>query len=258
NRDGHVDLVVANSGSDPWRPIDSGQTSYIYWGSEKGFSAGHRTELPTQSAYAVAIADLDADGSLDLVFANVGNTISADHFKKSYVYWGDKGRYDAAHRSVLQTEKATGVVVADVNGDGFPDVLFSQEGNISAAGGVLIYWGGAGRSALGEKFTRLPGESASALAVGDLNGDGHPDIVLANEYRTYGREAHGVYTIDNEVQLNSYVYWGSGEGYSVSRRTALPTLKATGVALGDLNGAGRPDIVFANRSGGVGYGWNIV
>jgi hypothetical protein len=256
--DGHLDLVVANAGSDPWRPIDSGETSYIYWGTQKGFSAQRRTELPTQAAYSIAIADLDGDGSLDLVFANLGNTISADHFNKSYVYWGDKGRYDPVRRSVLRTEKATDVVVADVNRDGFQDVLFSQEGNVSARGGVLIYWGGAVRSALGEKLTRLPGESSSALAVGDLNADGFPEIVVANEYRTYGREANGVYTIDNEVQLNSYVYWGSGAGYSLNRRTALPTLKATGVALGDLNGDGRPDIVFANSSGGVGYGGSMV
>ena len=258
NHDGYIDLVVANAGSDPWRPIDSGETSYIYWGGKQGFSAGHRTELATQNAYSVAIADLDGDGSPDLVFANLGNTISADHFKKSHVYWGDKGRYDAAHCSFLRTEKATGVAIADVNGDGLHDVLFSQEGNISAAGGVLIYWGARGRSALGEKFTWLPGESTSALAVGDLNSDNRPEIVLASEYRTYRREAHGVYTVDNEVQLNSYIYWGSADGYSASRRTALPTLKATGVSLGDLNADGRLDIVFANSSGGVGYGASIV
>jgi hypothetical protein len=129
NGDGHIDLVVANAGSDPWRPIDSGQTSYVHWGSAQGFSANNRTELPAQSAHGVAIADIDRDGSLDLVFAAIGNTISADHFRKSYVYWGDHGRYDATRRAVLQTEKATGVVVGDVSGDGFPDILFSQEGN---------------------------------------------------------------------------------------------------------------------------------
>ena len=43
NHDGYIDLVVANAGSDPWRPIDSGETSYIYWGGKQGFSAGHRT-----------------------------------------------------------------------------------------------------------------------------------------------------------------------------------------------------------------------
>lgn len=255
NGDGFPDLVLANASSDPWRPYDTGQTSFIYWGGAKGFSKDSRLELPTQSAYGVTVADLDRDGSPDLVFANLVNTISADHLKQSYIYWGDHGRYDVAHRTSLPTEKASDVKAADLNGDGHLDLVISQEGNLPPDGGFTIFWGEAARGAFGRRTTRLKGDSASSVAVGDLDADGVPEIVVANEYRSKGREANGLYSIANEVNLNSYIYWGGKGGtYSDANRTALPTLKTTGVAIGDLNGDRRPDVVFANSSGGVGYG----
>jgi hypothetical protein len=255
NGDGFVDLVLANAGSNAWRPIDTGQAAFIYWGSARGYSAENRTNVPTEDACGVAVADIDGDGSLDLVFANIGNTISADHFLKSFVYWGDHGKFDAARRAELPTEKATDAKVADVDGDGLLDVVITQEGNLPGNGGVTVFYGGGrDRAALGRRTTRLPGDSSSSLAIADLNADGRPDLVVANEYRSKGRESNGVYSIANDVLLDSYIYWGTADGYSDAHRTALPTHKATGVAVADLNGDGRPDLVFANSSGGVGYG----
>lgn len=255
NGDGFADLVLANANSDPWCPIDSGQVSFIYWGAAAGFSAGNRLELPAQNAYGVTVADLDADGSPEVIFANIGNTISADHLRQSYIYWGDRGRYGVAGRTSVKTERATDVKAVDLNQDGWLDLIFTQEGNLPGEGGLVIYWGGAGgRGAFGHNSSRIKGDSAVGLAIGDLNADGFAEIVIANEYRSKGREANGIYTIDNDVQLDSFIYWGAREGYAAERRTALPTLKATGVAIGDLNRDGRPDLVFSNSSGGIGYG----
>ena len=88
--------------------------------------------------------------------------------------------------------------------------------------------------------------------MADLNGDAYPEIVLANAYRLKTREL-GMYNTVDTVSVNSYVYWGSRQGYSVKARTALPTVGASDVEASDLNRDGQPDLVFANRSGNVSY-----
>jgi len=250
NHDGYPDLVVANNFNGTKTELDS----YIYWGSSNGFDAGRRSDLPTQGAEAVAIADLNGDGYPDLVFANNGVTYhtSEDHRNQSYVYWGSKEGYSPDHRSVLKTIHARNVKIADLNSDGIPDIVFADEGNISGEGGALIYWGSVSGRYSEEHSTFLPGEMTSALAISDLNGDGYPEIVLANSGRLKERVLE-IYNIFDTLAVNSYVYWGSPQGYSVAHRTELPTVGASCVVAGDLNGDGKPDIVFGNSAGGAAY-----
>ncbi|MBL9213975.1 MAG: VCBS repeat-containing protein [Opitutaceae bacterium] len=250
--DGRIDLIVGNLGWDAWRTLESELPSYIYWGGADGYSARRRTELPTQTAQASAVADLDRDGSPDIVFANIGTTIGVDSYRQSFVYWGDRGRFDPARRSILASDRPRDVKIADVDADGWPDVVFAMEGQSPETSAVVIYHGGPSRGDLGKRTTRLPAVGCSAVAVADLNGDGHPEIAVANEFRLKGREMVGVYPIVESVAIDSYIYWGAKEGFAENRRTALPTFKAMGVAVGDLNGDGRPEVVFANNAGAGG------
>jgi len=248
--DGYPDLIVVND----FNGTKTELNSYIYWGSKHGFDVTRRTELPTQGATAVAVADLNHDGYPDLVFSNSGVTyhVTEDHLNESYIYWGSKTGYTKEHRSILRTVYAQDVKILDLNHDGFPDIVFADAGNSGADSGALIYWGNAQADYSKTQPTLLPGEGSSAVALSDLNGDGYPEIVLANGYRLKGREM-GMYNIFETVALNSYVYWGSPQGYSISKRTELPTVGASGVAVADLNHDGRSDIVFSNNSGGASY-----
>lgn len=58
---------------------------------------------------------------------------------------------------------------------------------------------------------------------GDLNQDGYADIVFANS------------TDGSTANVDSYIYWGSGEGYSPANRSGLPVQRAVGVSAIDLN-----------------------
>ena len=175
-----------------------------------------------------------------------------DRANQSLVYWGSSEGYSPDRRMVLRTINGRDVRIADLNGDKYPELIFANEGNTDEEAGALIYWGGASGHHSERPSTHLPGDRTSALTVADLNGDAYPEIVLANAYRLKTREL-GMYNTVDTVSVNSYVYWGSRQGYSVKARTALPTVGASDVEASDLNRDGQPDLVFANRSGNVSY-----
>lgn len=245
NRDGWPDLVVANG-------FDGTKTelnSYVYWGGKEGFTPDRRLELPTQGAESVALGDLNGDGIPEIVVANSGLTyhVTVDGFQQSFIYWGGKEPYSVNRRQSIKTVNARDVKIADVNRDGAPDLIFACEGNEVASSGVYIY--------LGPDFQRsqmLPGEHSTGVAVADFNKDGFPDIALSNGFRLRGREL-GMYNLIETEAVDSFVYTGSAEGFSASRRTLLRTIGARGVDAGDLNQDGYPDLVFANQSGGASY-----
>lgn len=252
NRDGYADLVVANN----FNGTRTDLNSYIYWGSDRGLSATKRTDLPTQGAEAIAIGDLNGDGHAEIVFANSGLSyhVAEDKFNQSFVYWGSSQGYSPNRHLSLKTINARDVKIADLNADGRLDLVFANEGNSAADGGLTIYWGQAQDSFSPENSLRLPGEFSSGLSVADFNGDGWLDIALANAFRLKGREL-GIYNIVDTVAIPSFVYWGSQQGFAAHKRTELPTVGATGVASGDLNQDSLPDLVFANSSGGASYAY---
>jgi hypothetical protein len=116
------------------------------------------------------------------------------------------------------------VVFCDLNGDGRLDLVaggsyddFSTRMNLGAgAFGAAVHYGGAG--------------AARSFACGDLDGDGHADVALAN-----GRVM--VFRNDGHGGLGAPVTYSVGSG-------------SVAIALGDLNGDGRIDLAVANDGSG--------
>ncbi len=250
NRDRHPDLILVNRFNGTRSDLDS----YIYWGSPAGFEPGRRTLLPTRGAEAVAAADLNGDGWPEVVFANSGLSyhVPVDRFNRSFIYWGAPSGYSPDRRTSLKTVLARDLEIADLDRDGSLDLVFAIEGNRDEESGAWIYWGDGKGDFSGRPVTRLPGERSSAVAANDLNGDGWPEVVLANRFRLRAREIE-IYTIIDTVAVDSYVYWGSPEGYEADKPSRLPTVSALDVEAADLNGDQRPDLVFANGAGGASY-----
>ena len=154
NNDGNLDLVLANT-HDNDEVVDLS----IFWGKQ-GFSPDRRAQLPTNGGKAVAIADLNGDEYPDLVVANQfdGTTTQLN----SYVYWGSSKGFDAHNRIELPTQGAEAVAVADLNGDGSPEIVFALSGLTYHMAEdhfqqSYIYWGNKG-AYLGQSFPR-PGAS---------------------------------------------------------------------------------------------------
>lgn len=111
--------------------------------------------------------------------------------------------------------------------------------------GVALMLGAVARSAgtPGPTFARAHGYVAGgqpgAVSAGDLDGDGRPDLVTANHAGEI-EEGCGVHTLS--------VLRNRGRGTFTTRRDLQATGCPLGVAIGDLNGDGRQDLVSANWS----------
>ncbi len=116
------------------------------------------------------------------------------------------------------------VAIADVNGDGNPDIVVSNV--IGNSVSVLL---GNGNGTFQSQQTIAAGSFPISAALGDVNGDGIPDIVVTNE-------------LSNTVG----VLLGNGNGTFQTQQTFATGVKPTSVALGDINGDGRTDLAVAD------------
>jgi hypothetical protein len=133
--------------------------------------------------------DLDRDGELDLFFTQDHDNVYAPD---SLIYWGGRDGYhsllpdlwqlrspfsllgwiEAASARVtrLPTQGGGRSRIADLNGDGFPDIVFGNSmHNYRPDQPVYIYWGSASGFYLSAR-TELPAYLASGVAVGDQRG----------------------------------------------------------------------------------------
>lgn len=233
--DGFHDLLTSN--------FEDGSThrvhSSVFWGADSGFSVLDSFDFPTLGAVGAEVADIDDDGLLDMIVTS--NYDDMSYVGEAALYWGNGGRFLSGDVTSLPTVGAAGVTTADLDGDGFLDVVISQHYSPdSALEGSLIYWG----SELGlreENRTLLPTRGAMESSVADLDGDGALDVVFANCW-------------DGERYVEeSFIYWGSAEGFSEVRRTTLPSMGAYDVSIADLNVDGRLDIVLSNYCDNESY-----
>ena len=167
NNDGFADVVAVNNGVNKWYPNDLGDGPFRR--AEGGIVIGS-SALPSND---VSVVDVDADGLLDLVFAN-------DGVNEIYLNSGAEVPFDATSIAIeigTQQSDSQSVAAIDVTGDGRLDLIFGNSG--------VDHWYanddiGAGFSSasvaqpLGDDATA----TADVVAV-DLNFDTRLDVLLA-------------------------------------------------------------------------------
>lgn len=264
NQDGRRDLAVANFFASP-------NVSVLLGDGIGGFSAAS-TFSAGIAPTGIATDDLNSDGKLDLAVTNQGsNNVS--------ILLGNGGGGFSAPVNFPVGATPMAVVIADFNGDGRLDLAVGSRDSTNVT--VLL---GNGLPSL---FNPTPiffvvGTGPEAVAAGDFNGDGRPDLAVANflsgsvsillgnglpslfTVSTFNAGSQQFSTIEVadfncdgnsdlvEVNQNATctIFLGDGTG----QFTATPSF-TTGngllVTAGDFNGDGKPDLAVTNPGGSV-------
>lgn len=181
------------------------------------------TDIPAMTS--IAIADVNGDGSNDVIISDGSGSAAGVR-----VLFND-GHGNLSADISYPSEATAGngpvsVTAADVNGDGFPDLITANgsDGTVS----VLI---NNGDGTFAAPLSYPAGADPVAVAVADLNGDGFPDLAVA--------DASG-----NSVQ----VLLNNGDGTFSAPLTMSVGANPVAVTLSDLDGDGKLDVVVVDQA----------
>jgi VCBS repeat protein len=223
NNDGILDLAVADALSNKVSVV-LGKRDGTF-GSPIIFQAGYPINISS--------GDMNNDGNQDLIVSESGGTGNG----YIAIYLGDGTGHFKLFNS-YEAGIATGQnVAADLNGDGNLDVAVTNTGNDGSGESMMVFFGN-GTGALGKPVSypfKLRDGGPSAIAAGDLTGDGHIDLVL------------GVLTFSktNPSFVAIFLNDGTGKFKLASKYPA----GALDIVLADLNGDGKLDIALAGEVG---------
>ncbi|MFY8127671.1 MAG: FG-GAP-like repeat-containing protein, partial [Chitinophagaceae bacterium] len=223
--DGKPEIVVANAGPYSINIFNNysssgsilfNQVADIYTADEPTF---------------VAIGDLDTDGKFDLVVAN-RNTSSISIYKNnSIIGYIDPSTFDA-NVDFTTGDEPTSVAIGDINGDSKPDLAITNRisntvsilQNTSTNGSIDV-------SSFNTKVDFSVGDEPVSIAIGDIDGDGKPDIAVANSQSYYLSVLHNTHNSGN-ISTSSFATQEAFGTYN----------KVNSIAIADLTGDGKPDL----------------
>jgi uncharacterized protein (DUF2141 family) len=231
NADGHPDLAIVG--------FNSPNLVYLNNGTADPFNGATGIPIGSQdTAYMVAVGDVNGDGFVDMAVANTNHI-------PSRLYLTNGAPLTSGSYSTIQVGTDLGygqaAVIADVNGDGKPDLIltYTLAGVPTDPSGIAIYLNNGTSNPFGNvtPIRLLVGQSVEAAAVADFNGDGKLDLVAAVSNMSL-------------TQNDLYVFLNTGS--SSAPFNGSETLQPDGnlgggcisIGVADLNGDGLPDLLF--------------
>lgn len=234
NGDGMQDLAVVNlydnNVSVLMNATGSGSTS-LSMAAAQDFDVGAGPE-------GVTVADVNGDGKPDLIVAN-GSDYTVSVLINTTVPGSPTASF-ALQQTFTVGDGPDCVVVADVNGDGLPDIITSNINDNMVSVLLNTTTGGSATASFSAVQTFAVGNTPWALTASDLNRDGKPDLAVLN-------------MADNTLSvLINTTPNGSATASFTAQQVFAAGNEPQSVAAGDINGDGSPDLVI------VGAGDNSV
>ena len=187
---------------------------------------------------SVALGDWNKDGHMDVVVGN--GAFGAPQTNKLYLSNGTGG-FDSGTEidGDGDADSTTGVVVADLNGDTWLDLVV---GNVSASEPNKLYMGDGDGGFCDSVAIGPVTDNTKSVALGDVNGDGDMDLVVGNTGALGTDQPNRLYLFD--VGIGSPCNAGFDGGTAIGSDTDM----TDSLALGDVDGDGYLDLVAGNYS----------
>jgi hypothetical protein len=246
NGDGYGDLLV---GAPAYTNSQSNEGNVLlYYGSATGFKtpqvfAYESNVVNMQAGWAVAMGDINGDGKQDFVF---GMPPASGGFGAVRIYLGSaSGPVFSTQYTSGSTGDATGkaIAIGDFNHDGYADVVL---GKVNSNVCEVSYGSAAGPGSFSD-LVLPPATRATVVAnVGDVNGDGYPDLLVGSPAVNTNAGAAAVFLGAASGISNAPIWSVAGMAGSRFGWSAAPA--------GDVNHDGYADFVVGGYSESVGGG----
>jgi hypothetical protein len=199
--------------------------SVIVARANAGGALGTWTSYPVGAwPLSIIAVDVNADGRADLVTAN---NLGGSHDGVSVLLGNGSGAF-AAQPGQAAGPYPMGIGVADFDRDGKLDLVIADQGPLQGNSTAAVMLGQGDGSFTAPAMFEV-GNFPESIAVGDLDGDGRPDIVVSNQ-----------------LDQTTSILIASGDGTFAPQRRYPVT--GSSLAIADVDGDGKPDVLVAAGS----------
>jgi hypothetical protein len=285
NGDGNLDAAVIDQGTS----MTAGDLRVLLGNGDGTFQSAGGYRIGVHPV-AVAVGDFNGDGIPDIVVANTVSPAGMGGQLAVLLGNGDGTFQLPVFTQLIGTP--TALAVTDYNGDGLADVAVTEVGDGRTTGVYVLLGNGDGTFQQGAHFPAPVSGKPTAVAIGDFDGDGTPDIaatfatpntptgfvavwlssdpnIRPNVYSVGVNPssiAVGDFNGDGALDLavantgsnasrgSVSVLYGNGDGTFQSAANYAAGPDPTAVVVGDFNGDGLPDLAVTNPSPAIAIG----